>query len=311
MNSNDEKLRDFFYDILHVSYYQNSDGLSKFYDECMQILKDKSYSDINIQDEDGNTYLHYISQHGKWNWFIDLLHNGADPTIKNNAGRTPFQSSRHETGNLWRMSPFRDVDNFANKQLPEIMKNLAPNFKDFLFQGNLMTNSSVFKDITEAIDFLENIGIDNDINRIRLVAISRFIHINEKIKWYNNNYNSAEKNTDFFNKLRKTIPFDHKERKLFYQLLSKFLNNKFEQNSEFNKSVYSILQEPPEKLNMEFCKSLVKTLIKQKFNLNIKEEGEKHTLMQVIENNPVFYSLYMDETLSKNKNISTKKRVKV
>lgn len=311
MNSNDEKLRDFFYDILHVTYYKNSDGLSKFYDECMQILKDKSYSDINIQDEEGNTYLHYITKHAKWNWFVKLLEHGADPTITNNEGRNAFQSGSRETGNLWRMSPLRDVDNFANKQMPEIMKNLAPNFKDFLFQGNLMSNSSVFRSIPSSIEFLQNIGIDNDINRIRLVAISRFIHINEKMEWYKANYKSVEQNTEFFNKLRKTIPFDNDERKLFYQLLSKFLSVKFEQNSEFNKSVYSILQEPPEKLNMEFCKSLVKALIKQKCNLDVKEDGEKHTLRQIIETNPVFYSTYMDEILSKKNKEPIKKRIKV
>ena len=311
MNSNDEKLTDFFYDILHVSYYQNSEGLSKFYDECMEILKNKSYSNINIQDEDGNTYLHYITKHAQWNWFIKLLEHGADPTILNNVGRNAFQSSRQETGNLWRMSPLKDVDSFSDRGFIEPTKNFAQNFKELLFNINLISNNNAFSDISSIIEFLKKAQIDNDINRIKLVAVSRFININEKIKWYSSNYNSAQNNTEFLNKLLKAIPFEKEERKLFYELVAKFLGNKLEQNNELNKSVHSILSEVPSKLNMDFCKSLVKTLIRQKFDLEVKEVNGKHTLRELIEANPVFYSVYMDETLSKKNKEPSAKKVKV
>jgi hypothetical protein len=310
MNSNDEKLKDFFYDIVHVSYYQNSDGLSKFYDECMQILKDKSYSNINIQDEDGNTYLHYITKHAKWNWFIKLLDHGADPTILNNEGRNPFTSSRKETGNLWRMSPLKDVDSFSDRGFIEPTKNFAPNFKEHLFNSHLLGNGHMFEDISSAIKFLQKAQIDSDINKIKLVAVSKFINTNKKFKWYKENYNNPQHNTEFFNKIIKAIPYDAEARKFFWGSLSKFLENKLEQYNEFNKSVNLILKENLNELNMDFCKSVVKTLINQKFDLDVKADGEQQTLRQLIETNPVFYSVYMDETLSK-KNSLTKKRLKV
>lgn len=311
MNSDDEKLRDFFFDIVNVSYYQNSDGLSKFYDECVQILANKSYSDINIQDEEGNTYLHYITKHAKWNWFIELLDHGADPTIPNNDGRNAFQSSRHETGNLWRMSPLKDVDSFSDRGFVEPAKNFAPNFKEFLFNGHLLSNGHIFEDISSAIDFLQKLGIDTDINKIKLIAVSQSINIEDKIKWYKENYNSPEYNTEFFNKIIKAIPYDIAEKRKYYKILSQFLSNKFKQNKEFNKAAYITLNSIPNNLTMDSCKLLIKALIKQKFNLDVKEGNDKHTLRELIESNPVFYSLYMDETLSKKSNDITKKRVKV
>lgn len=311
MNSNDEKLTDFFYDIGNVSYYQNSDGLTQFYNECMQILDNKSYNNINIQDDDGNTYLHYITKHGQWNWFVKLLEHGADPTIENKNGKNAFQSSKKETGNLWRMSPLKNIDSFSSRNFIEPTKNFALNFKEFLFNGHLMSNTHIFENISTAINFLKELKIDNDINQIKLVAISRSIPIIDKINWYKSNYSSPEYNTEFFNKIVKSVPFNADEKKEYYYALSNLLENKFLQTKEFNTTVQRILQSTPTEMTMESCKLLIKVLINQNFNLDVKERNDKQTLKQLIESNPLFHRIYLDEILSKSNKIDNKKRLKV
>jgi hypothetical protein len=311
MNSNDQKLLDFFCDIANVSLYQNLDSLSKFYDECLQILKDKTYSNINFQDKEGNTYLHHIAKHGQWNWFMELLRHGADPLICNNEQKTAFQLSRYDTGNIWRMAPLRDVDSFSNRGFIDPTKNFAIKFKEFLFNGQLTSNTQVFENIHSALDFLKMADLDTDINKIKLIAISRFIDINDKIKWYQENYNDIEQNTEFFNKILKVIPFTTDERKIYYSQMSNFLNNnKFKQNTEFNRSAKEILDYVEKNIKLELAKPLIKMLIKQKFNLDVKEEKDKYTLRQLIEGNPLFYSIYLDESLN-NDNTTNKKKIKV
>lgn len=297
INPDDEKIRDFFYDIKNVEYYKNSNGLMEFYEECLLILKNKTYTDINLKDEKGNTYLHYVSKAKSWNWFMMLLEHGADPMIQNNDKRNAFQI-QFDTANLWRMYPLRDTDSFNGDRWHNATKNYALNFKNFLFNNHLNDNMLVFKDIGSAIDFLKKANIDNDENRIKIVAISHHINIKDKFKWFDDNFNSPEHNSEFISKVLKVIPYINNEKKEYLEYLMTFIKKDLSHNQELIKMVKNVLWKP-QQYGEDFSKELIAELVKKNFDMEIKEGVKPLSILDAIEESPELNSFYYDQILSK------------
>ena len=64
----------------------------------MEVVKRliQAGGDINIQDEYGNTALHFASREGHVEVITTLLAAGADKTIKDMDGQTPHDVAKNE-----------------------------------------------------------------------------------------------------------------------------------------------------------------------------------------------------------------------
>lgn len=78
----------------------------KYHDNAITILKEMfdkyigtcgKIMDINAQDEDGNTPLHYAVERSDEYNISQLLHYGADPFIPNNKGKTAYDMVETKT----------------------------------------------------------------------------------------------------------------------------------------------------------------------------------------------------------------------
>jgi hypothetical protein len=310
MNDADKKLQIFFHDIVDKDLYKKNQKLSDFYDECWEIINNKSFSNINIQDVNGNTYLHNIARKCSWNWFIDLLQLGADPTIVNKKGLNAFEVCESPLAifNFWRMTTIKELDSFISSEWANKTEKFAPNFKQLLFDGHLIGNKHCFRTIDKALAFLDKSGLNTDANKVKLIAVSQYIGIQEKINWYESRYDSPEYNTDFFTKLVKAPPVYGN--KYYYNVeLGKFLEKDFIQNKSFNKTIMDMIDEYRQSNNEVLCRSLIKSIIRQKFDLHEKIGHTKRSITEILQQNPVTYKLLLDESLHVNK--TSKKTIKV
>ena len=72
------------------------------YDIFVKYLLEKG-ANINAQDFELNTALHYALSHNNFNFADILLKNGANERLMNNSGLTP-----------WQMMTYRDFNNWEN-----------------------------------------------------------------------------------------------------------------------------------------------------------------------------------------------------
>ena len=157
-NNYDTELQAFFYDIQGVLYLKDfsNQWAENIINNAIKILDKKLYSDINIQDKYGNTYLHYaMIEHN--DFFIDkLLKNGANPYIKNHKNENSFAShkvTQTDIREFWtKYTRLFNIDN----SLKSKTENFNYDFKQTIFQS---LSSSCLFDLPSKINILK----DNDL----------------------------------------------------------------------------------------------------------------------------------------------------
>jgi hypothetical protein len=313
MNDNDKKLSEFFYDLDNLTRYKcNSPGLENFYMECEKILEDGMFTDINLQDERGNTYLHHISNKGKWDWFIKVTGYGGNPLIKNKNGRNAFQVCRSIDGiaNFWRISSVRELESFSRPSWHEQTKKYHLEYKQYLFKGYLTENQYSFDSIDKIENFLKESQLENNLNKVALIAISNKIEDKDKWSWFEKNCSTKEENSEFFCNLMKQTLLVNKERT---ELLNTVLNLPMVQTEDTNKIIASILNSKIVKeRDVSLADVAIKMMIEQNFDLNQIHNPyaqKKETLLSIVESNPENHKIYLDNLLSKENKISRKVKI--
>jgi hypothetical protein len=315
MNEHDQKLMKFFYDIDNIiSYRTTIVGLDKYQEDCEKILKEKLFSDINLQDEKGNTYLHYIAENANWNWFIKLLGIGADPTIVNHKGKNAFQSCKKYDGihNFWRISTNRAIETFSRPDWDNNTQGYAINYKQFIFKEHIYTNEHSFKTFSQIMSFLEKTNLATDLNKIALVGVSQAINVKDKIEWFNNNYSSPEHNTHLFcHSIFQQSLLTNKD---CMDLAKEVLKRDMIQNNGFNKVAAFILNENKtygDENNL--CRMIIKKILENNFDLEQKVGYSERTLLSMIHGNSVNHTMLLEEELEVNSKNETdlKKKIKI
>ncbi|NCQ51599.1 ankyrin repeat domain-containing protein [archaeon] len=312
MNENDKKLSDFFADLKNIEYYHcNSTGLSLFRDECKNILDKKLYSDINLQNEKGNTFLHYAVNSGDWNWVIKLLSLGSDPSIINKENRNAFQCAKNtiSLGNFWRLSQVTVYNSFNRREWKVEGASFSIGYKQILFDSNLSENCYSFKSIQDIDVFLNDIGLNTIINKVRLLAVSNNIKIDKKVVWLEQNGDTAELNTEMFFHLLTPAIFT----KIKQEELGLMLECNLIQNEKFNRLINLIFSTKENFIgNENLCSKAIRAIVRMDLNLDMKVpsySGKSLTLRETIESNPTLHTAFLDETLTNN--VDKKKRIKV
>ncbi len=167
MNEHDKILFEFCGDIKYIISTQDSyAGLKKLTDDAASIIANKQYSNINIQDVNGNTFLHYILREGQFDWAHKLISLGANPLIKNNDGTTGIRMIRFYDGPAQFLAPYEKIA--TPLEFTKKTKNFALPFKEFIL-NNLRTRTYFFEDNAEIVDFLTQNDLNNDFNLTHLI----------------------------------------------------------------------------------------------------------------------------------------------
>lgn len=229
-NESDLLLFDFFYDLSNIINYKNDyNTISNIYTKSTQALHLKKYSDINVQDEYGNTFLHYclnsISPVAT-DFSIFLLQQGADieiKNLKNTAPRPIIYSSTY-------ISFFKHLDQtiFLDERFKKYIQQyplMHTNTINYLFQYSL-TKTSHYSTIKEAESHLLSTPIDNHLNHLKVLNAC-LLHQENFSSIYNHIINLE--NTPITNSLKFSILSNKLKNSnlsfIEYDLFFNFINN--------------------------------------------------------------------------------------
>ncbi len=318
MNEADKKLAEFFNLLSKDNLYLLSNDKEK--EVCENIFKEKKYTDINYQDSNGNTYLHLMGENGNWDWFIKILNEGGDPTIKNKVGKNAFQVCEKNDGthNFWRISSNRQLESFT-KDWDIKTANFCDNYKQFLFDIYVWENSYTFNNIQEVNNFLENSNLNTASNRLALIGVSQKISSEDKIGWFEKYFinSTREQNTHFFIHLASQQGLYDANRQ---DILTYFLEKEFVQNQSFNKLVRYVMRDySSQKISDNMYRHLIKAIFRNDFKIALLDVSENNeTFMSLIEKNASLNAIWLEEKLSTDlysekasDNVLSKKKVKV
>lgn len=305
MNDYDKKLMEFFYDFKNIKSFKcNSINLENFYNECVDIIENKKFSDINLQDKLGNTYLHYLCMNSEWNWFIKIIELGGDPTIKNKQDKNAFQSAKSIEGvfNFWRISSVKELSSFYLKNWHNRTKNMSLNYKQFLFESYFKENTYSFSTIKSIQKFLEKANLLNHNNIINLVSISAKINETEKFTWFTKNYFDPTFNTSFLVNLSSSTE---------HILINKLLTKKLSQTEDLNRFLMKLfsndINQKEDKHNL--IQNSIKMMLVNNFDFyqipKLYTPTDK-TLLDFIQLSPLSNKIFLEETIS-NKQLNNKK----
>lgn len=324
---NDEKLSSFFYDLKNIQDYKDTfNGIDNLYKECVSIIEKREFLNINKQDNEGNTYLHYVCKDSNWNWAIKLLELGADPTIKNNVGKNIFRVTPISGGavNLWKKIGSQGFSNFNNWE--NISKGYCSNAKQVFFDYFLKNNYRNFETEGEVVCFLKRNKIFNDKNLISLMTNIGMNLKREPFIWFKNKYplDDPKINNHFFISYLsdKTYFINRAEHVI------EFLSEKtIEQTESVSHTIFNIIWEAQKYQSksdnkyisnhnqiIALADKIIEYVVNKQFNLekNIVTLGMKSTsLKEEIEKTPLTFQMLLNHNLNKNKQIKKIKPIKI
>lgn len=200
MNEHDTALFELFYDLQGIiDYKDNGNICEELYQKCHQSLENNTFSDINVQNKDGNTFLHIVFHYVKnielaLEYTNILLSKSANPFIKNHNQQNCFQYGRFETINtFWtRIDNIRIDDSFKT-----ITKGFAPQLVDHIFKQCLDKNMAT-QNIEKCCEFLKENNLYNHSNLSKILIRNFQINLHEAIGFFSQQETTAAENTYFF-----------------------------------------------------------------------------------------------------------------
>lgn len=132
LSKEDKKLFEFFTDINGILDYKDGNNVcQKLYDDCQEILDKDLYSNINVQNNKGNTFLHYAFKTSNTDYVLKLLHKGANPYIENNNNINVFCFGKTEFAfKFWESIKDIPLDSLFSSRT----KGFHPQFKQAVFE---------------------------------------------------------------------------------------------------------------------------------------------------------------------------------
>lgn len=313
MNIYDQQLQEFFFDIRDIDANRESyPRLEEIYQNAISILDKNLYSDLNIQDERGNTHLHYVFKEMKWTWAFKLLSLGADPTIENENKRNAFQMAKSIDGIVffWQHREMRQYSEFKVDKWKKETQSFHINFKKALFEYFYDKNKFSMRSVDEAIAFLKENDLDSDKNKFILIAQSAYIKLADKISWYEKNYsitNNISQNSEFLSYLLDSATINTANADKY---LIKFLKLDFEQNYSFDCVAKNLLNDfNDNRISQEVIGQLFETMQRLNFSFNKEPQRKTKSIMDYIMENPASHALFLNTTMSSN--AAKKKALKI
>jgi hypothetical protein len=236
MTDIDNKLFGFFLDLKNIINYKedNPNGLcDKVYQECSIHLKEKQYSDINMQNEKGNTLLHYAFYHQKYDYCLLLINHRANPYIQNHKQANAFSVATFGAiNNFWKLfKTYHLDDQFLIKT-----QGYCPEFKQAVFEENIK-NNLIFLSPKEIIDFLTSNKLLTANNLILTLSQSASLNLENKINTFITIERTPEDNSSFLASIYTFLKSKKDLNQGLPELLDYIYTSKFDINTDFFKAI--------------------------------------------------------------------------
>lgn len=203
MNTADKELFEYFYDLNGILDYKDSGNLCEtLYQSCHKSLEENLFSDINIQDSEGNTLLHVLLHYTKgtalaMKYTNILFSKGANPLILNHNDQNCFQyGSRNNINEFWRQFDSLGI----NSIFTTTTQGFNREFKQFLFNDKCKYNSFYIKP-ENLMKFLKDNDLYNNSNMAKLLSTNIHISIRESIPFFQSLTSRFEDNTIFLKEM--------------------------------------------------------------------------------------------------------------
>ena len=299
MTTNDKEIFKLFSDIKAVeeaisgsfTFYPD---LKTLHTQSLKLFNKKAYSDINVQDEKGNTFFHYVIDAGKYDIAKTIVSRGGNPFIKNKEGKNGFKLYGSKTRASGFLNAFEKINLY--EKFNENTKGFFPEFKQLVFDLNAKIPNS-FKEMNDIKNYLISTDLDTVNNRLKLLQNSIFLDHTEKIIIYEDNFNNKKSNSSFL----KYLTGATNNLKIMASISDDFYERKFQDNSDFESALSAVIYEVDNAKDKSYCiqvaQKLIQVMLKQNFNLektiNFKESIEKHFLKH-----PLLGKVYLNEKIN-------------
>lgn len=271
---------------------------------CGRILEKKTYSDINVQDSLGNTFLHYCIKGHLWVYAKHFIMLGANPELLNNDGQSAFDLNTASSIDYFKSNYLKVYfdDNFAkNLQL------LSPSLKEWCF-NNVAKDQNFFSSIEKIKSILIEANLYTKERFFKCILQNRFIQ--NKISYLINNFNTQEDNS---------FTLMHVGRPDIYQdnqaLFNGFFERRFVFDDNFETIFISACHHLSKASQVEYLKLILGIVARQEMQLHSSKN-----LMRYINNLPQDIRKHFDilienhelnKSLSPSSNITPSKNKKI
>jgi hypothetical protein len=279
MNQSDELIFDYLKNISTQDSPEKSLAVT-------QLLKDKSYSNINVQDERGNTFAHYCVEAVRWDWFEKIMRHGADMDIRNK-NYIKVLHSVHKEEDLEDF--YKDIINIRlGHDFLEKTQGYAVNFKQYIYEDqvkNKLTALTVFESEKDIVKFLSENELFTDKNFLELLALS--IQIKEKIPYQVKYFNSPENNSYFLNKLCNNNSFMNRNGSNDFELL---LSQPLANNEDLY-TAFAVISNNNKRSDYDLMVMMLQAIVDQKIDITVNH-GWTRSLENLFNSRKPFKELY-------------------
>ncbi len=225
------------------------------------VFKNQLYSNINVQDAQGNTFLHYAVQSHSWHMARLLLVEGANPYLKNKDGIDAFNENNSSSIDYFKKNHlnFEFNDRFAST-----VNLMPPDLKQFCFERSMRERKSSF----ESIDLLQiellKCNLYNKDNFLK--AIVNNDNIDKSLRYLLEHLNNEKDNSFTLQyALSKTHPQDHTE------MLKVFVHRPFIFDAIFETVLYNLHLRAPSPLAKECFKIMFSIIVNNSMHITHPE----------------------------------------
>lgn len=296
----DFHLQSFLLDYEGIMANQESAFLSKFRKTAENIFEKNLYSNINVQDENGNTFLDHAMYSNLSTWVEKVLRKGGNPFLENNEHRNVFQYAARKFKSNYKVA--------VNDEFNTKTEGFCVEFKQGLFDGSVRTSRYEKSHFYAIDDFLQSIGLVNDKNKINLSYYNWPIPIEERIDYFIKNFDSPENNSHFF----KLLTSERKDERIFddKEIVEKFLNREFVWDKNFKDGLATLIRNTEN--NEDDKDALIiglNIMFDNSFSFKEQIEWDKSLEEQMLESDSL-KPIYMSEKLQRTLKEKSEKKIK-
>lgn len=302
MNQNDREIFKLLKDMKNIERSMSSTSsvvypeIKDLYTKSLNLFNKKAYSDINVQDEEGNTFFHYVIDAKRVDLAKTIISRSGNPLIKNKKRENGFCLYGSKTRASLFLNEYKEIyldENFNNKT-----KGFCLEFKQLIFDWKFKTPNSL-KDIIEIKKYLTSVDLNTPINRLKLLQYAIFLNYDEKLTIYENNFDTKKLNSSFL----KYLTGCSDNLKSMVNISDSFYERNFQDNNDFESALSSVVYQADYAKNKSYsikvAQKLIKIMLNQNFNLN-KTINFKESIENQFLNHEILGKIYLNEKFNFN-----------
>lgn len=273
-----------------------------------EYITDKGYSDINVQDDLGNTFFHYLfKNHGNVEL---LLKNGANPYIRNKEGKNGLTYTPENIHKFW--------EGFKDYKLNLIFRDKTKGYHPALIQSIfnfLVRENNNYVSPQSCSEFLATNNLNTLNNLASFLVFAKNIPLSRSVDYFVDQSPSPENNMFFLNEVLSRFSRDLNEPHQCDKLIQFMEKSQFTVDSRFCTTLlsYSYGNIPEEFLDKLIAVAVKNADLKEKFYKRRNEYGEfcMYSYHEGLSERPRLANIYLNYLLEKDLRAQPQKLKKI